>query len=238
MNTIRRNVTAFALVLTLGTAGAAVAAQTTTGSAQSPAMNHQMHQQAPGHMNHETGGHMMGHGMGAHRLMLTEEQQKQYDAIVKKTYADTAKVRSELWARSAELDALRMNPNASPEMFAPLADAIAGLRTTLDTARMDMNDKLEKALGISLPLRHGMFLTGGAQGCGMKGMKGMMHKGAHMQKGMMHKNAQSAQLNNAESNLVACLGGGSGSRMNGLGHGSNGGHRNQAAVPVAVSFAL
>ena len=31
MNTIRRNVTAFALVLTLGTAGAAVAAQTTTG---------------------------------------------------------------------------------------------------------------------------------------------------------------------------------------------------------------
>jgi hypothetical protein len=242
MNTIRRNVTAFALVLTLGTAGAAVAAQTTTGSAQSPAMNHQMHQQAPGHMNHETGGHMMsGHGMGAHRLMLTEEQQKQYDAIVKKTYADTAKVRSELWARSAELDALRMNPNASPEMFAPLADAIAGLRTTLDTARMDMNDKLEKALGISLPLRHGMFLTGGAQGCGMKGMKGMkgmMHKGAHMQKGMMHKNAQSAQLNNAESNLVACLGGGSGSRMNGLGHGSNGGHRNQAAEPVAVSFAL
>jgi hypothetical protein len=170
--------------------------------------------------------------------MLTEEQQKQYDAIVKKTYADTAKLRSELWARSAELDALRMNPNASPEMFAPLADAIAGLRTTLDTARMDMNDKLEKALGISLPLRHGMFLTGGAQGCGMKGMKGMMHKGAHMQKGMMHKNAQSAQLNNAESNLVACLGGGSGSRMNGLGHGSNGGHRNQAAEPVAVSFAL
>ena len=149
MNTIRRNVTAFALVLTLGTAGAAVAAQTTTGSAQSPAMNHQMHQQAPGHMNHETGGHMMGHGMGAHRLMLTEEQQKQYDAIVKKTYADTAKVRSELWARSAELDALRMNPNASPEMFAPLADAIAGLRTTLDTARMDMNDKLEKALELA-----------------------------------------------------------------------------------------
>ncbi|MFV0421534.1 periplasmic heavy metal sensor [Oleidesulfovibrio sp.] len=233
MKNFRRNVTAFALVLTLGAAGAASAATQPAADHNQMnhnQMNHQVEHNMENGMNHKMGkGHMMGMG---HKLQLNEEQQKKYDVIVKKAYKDTTGLREQLWARSAELDALRMNPNAAPELFGPLADSIAELRTKLDKERISMNEKLEKELGISIPLQHGKFISGGKKGCMMMGMKGKMGKKG--MKGMM----QSADNKAGKGELVACMNNGKGARNGGYGTMQSGPMHNNADEPYSVSFAL
>jgi len=126
--------------------------------------------------------HMMGYwgggpgncgqyGRGYDRV--TEEQRSQLDRLYQNFYDETAKLRDEIWAKSAELNALLSSPNPDAAKAKALQKEISDLRTKLAQERINFELEGRK---IAPELRSGR----GYQGRHMRGHGHGMGYGRHM----------------------------------------------------------
>ncbi len=100
------------------------------------------------------GNHMMGHGGRGHGYSghydmgygdLTREQSKNQDQFDRKFYNETADLRDEIGAKSAELDKLLNSPDTDTEKIRALQKEISDLRAGIDEKRLDFELEARKA---------------------------------------------------------------------------------------------
>lgn len=131
-----------------------------------------------------TAGTSMAMGMGG-GINLAPEKQVVFDTIMKAHQAKAEPLKTELWAKERELDALQGNPKAEPARIETLVKEAAELKTKLNAERTSLDDTLKKELGIQVRqggmcpmmgeggMQHGNMMKQGGMG-GMKGMHGNM----------------------------------------------------------------
>jgi zinc resistance-associated protein len=92
------------------------------------------------------GGHMMGpwgenpgygYGYGRGYDRLTEDQRNQLDRLNRRFYDETAKLRSQLWEKSGELNTLLDSSNPDVDKARAIQKEISELRSKLDQARIN-----------------------------------------------------------------------------------------------------
>lgn len=153
-----------------------------------------------------TAGTSMAMGMGG-GISLVPEKQAIFETIMKAHQAKAEPMKTELWAKERELDALQGNPKAEPARIEALVKEAAELKTKLNAERTSLDDTLKKELGIQVRqggmcpmmgeggMQHGnMMKQHGGKG-GMKGMRGnmAMDDNATMSGGSMNHGAQKKQ---------------------------------------------
>ena len=128
------------------------------------------------------GRHMMGYREGGPGYgceydrgydKLTEEQRSKSDELYRKFYDETAKLRDEIWAKSAELDTLLNSANPDAAKAKALQKEISDLRAKLAQERINFELEGRK---IAPELRSGR----GYQGRHMRGHGHGMGYGRHM----------------------------------------------------------
>ena len=128
------------------------------------------------------GRHMMDYGQGGTGYgcqyyrgydKLTEEQRSKSDELYRKFYDETAKLRDEIWAKSAELDTLLNSANPDAAKAKALQKEISDLRAKLAQERINLRLEGQK---IAPELRSGR----GYQGRHMRGHGHGMGYGHHM----------------------------------------------------------
>ncbi|RLB19988.1 MAG: hypothetical protein DRG71_10420 [Deltaproteobacteria bacterium] len=75
---------------------------------------------------------------------LTPEQQTKLDKLQQDFYNETAKLRSELWAKRGELNALLSSPNPDEQRVKELQAQINELRNQLSQKRLDFDLQARK----------------------------------------------------------------------------------------------
>ena len=91
------------------------------------------------------GGHMMGYwDRGPTYGNLTDDQQKQLETLNRKFYDETADIRSQLRAKSAELNALLYEQNPDKTKIKSVQQEIGDLRSKLDQKRLDHKFEVRK----------------------------------------------------------------------------------------------
>ena len=75
---------------------------------------------------------------------LTPEQQTKLDKLQQDFYNETAKLRSELWAKQRELNALLSSPNPDDQRIRQLQAQINDLRDQLSQKRLDFELEARK----------------------------------------------------------------------------------------------
>jgi len=130
----------------------------------------------------DRGRHMMDYGQGGPGYgcqydrgydKLTEEQRSKSDELYRKFYDETAKLRDEIWAKSAELDTLLNSANPDAAKAKALQKEISDLRAKLAQERINLRLEGQK---IAPELRSGR----GYQGRHMRGHGHGMGYGHHM----------------------------------------------------------
>jgi Spy/CpxP family protein refolding chaperone len=125
---------------------------------------------------------MMDHGQGGPGYgcqydrgydKLTEEQRSKSDELYRKFYDETAKLRDEIWAKSAELDTLLNSANPDAAKAKALQKEISDLRARIAQERINFELEGQK---IAPELRSGR----GYQGRHMRGHGHGMGYGRHM----------------------------------------------------------
>jgi len=88
---------------------------------------------------------------------VTKEQQSKLQELDKKFYEETATLRNELWAKSAELDTLLRSPDPDPEKVKAVQGELNDLRAKLDEKRLNYELEARKILPeLRSGGRHGM----------------------------------------------------------------------------------
>ncbi len=128
------------------------------------------------------GRHMMDYGQGDPGYgcqydrghdKLTEEQRRKSDELYRKFYDETAKLRDEIWAKSAELDTLLNSATPDAAKAKALQKDISDLRARIAQERINLRLEGRK---IAPELRSGR----GYQGRHMRGHGHDMGYGHHM----------------------------------------------------------
>ncbi len=97
------------------------------------------------------GGQMMGGGMGMSGAAwdaLTPEQRDRYSSL-RDAYAEKVEpMRSDMWAKHTELEALSNNPKVEPSYITKLVQDMKELGAKMRAERKIFADQVEKELGI------------------------------------------------------------------------------------------
>jgi len=101
----------------------------------------------------ERGHHMMGHWGGDPEYgyergygSLTEEQRSKLEELDQKLYSETTDLRTEIWAKSAELDSLLRSPDPDPEKVKALQRELGDLRAKVDEKHLAYELEARKIL--------------------------------------------------------------------------------------------
>ncbi len=97
---------------------------------------------------------------------IPKEKRDAYFNIRREYFEKSAPIMEELWAKRTELNALSPNPNVKPEAISKMVQEIRDLRGKLFSLHKEMNDKMEKEIGIRAGFGHGRM------GCGGQGFHG------------------------------------------------------------------
>lgn len=108
---------------------------------------------------------------------LTQEQRSQLEQLDRKFYDETANLRNDIWAKSAELNTLLNSSNPDPEKVKALQREISDLRATLDEKRLSYELEARK---INPEPRSGRGYGRGYHGRHMGGYGPGMGYGWHM----------------------------------------------------------
>ncbi|MEW6667942.1 MAG: Spy/CpxP family protein refolding chaperone [Thermodesulfobacteriota bacterium] len=113
-------------------------------------------------------------GYGAWDQNLTDEQRAQIDALHKKFFDSTATLRSQVWAKQGELQAIMSSPNPDVEKAKALQKDLSNLRAQMAQERLSLQLEERK---INPDARFGGWGRGhgrGGPGPGMRYGRGMM----------------------------------------------------------------
>ncbi len=97
------------------------------------------------------GGCMQGQGQMFNQL--TPEKQQQVKAIFDKHENELQTVRTQLWAKRTELNALVASGKADQKTISGLVKEMTDLKTKQYNLRNQVNAEIEKTTGISMPMR-------------------------------------------------------------------------------------
>ncbi|MBW2109711.1 MAG: periplasmic heavy metal sensor [Deltaproteobacteria bacterium] len=105
---------------------------------------------------------------------IPQGQRAKVDKLERKFFKDTSKLRTQIWAKSNELDVLMCSSNPDPQEVRKLQNDIGDLKRTLDEKRNDFELKARKMI----PDR-GAFTRSycGRRGMGIRGHYG--HRGGY-----------------------------------------------------------
>jgi zinc resistance-associated protein len=136
------------------------------------------------------GGHMMGYGGGGAGYgpqygggsgNLTEEQATQLDKLHQKFYDDTAQLRTDIWAKSGEINTLLNTSNPDTGKLKALQKELIDLKGKMAQKRLDFDLETRKsnpdARGYGMG--YGPHMRGGGPGMGYGPGMGMGY-GRHM----------------------------------------------------------
>lgn len=92
---------------------------------------------------------------------LTPEKQQEVKAIFEKHQDEIQNIRTQMWAKRTELNALVDSGKADQKTITKLVKEMTDLRTKRFDLRKQVDDEIETATGIAMPLRGCGFGFGG-----------------------------------------------------------------------------
>ena len=102
---------------------------------------------------------------------LTQEKQDLLKAILDEHRKETQTLRDTMWEKRTLLKALSGNPNTKPESITALVREMSDLRGQLHAKRDALESRVQKEVGIDLPMGRGH------RGMGGRGQGGFGHRG-------------------------------------------------------------
>ncbi|KAF5061329.1 Heavy-metal resistance [anaerobic digester metagenome] len=106
---------------------------------------------------------------------LTQEKQDLLKAILDEHRKETQPLRDTMWEKRTLLKALSGNPNTKPEAITALVREMSDLRGQLHAKRDALESRVQKEVGIDLPMGPGQ--RGGHRGMGGRGQGGFGPQG-------------------------------------------------------------
>ncbi|MDY0276044.1 MAG: periplasmic heavy metal sensor [Desulfomicrobium sp.] len=110
---------------------------------------------------------------------LTPEKHELVRNLFDAHHKDTAALRSSMWEKQTLLDTLAANPATSPETLTALIREMGQLRTQMEEKQEILRAKINKEIGINIPMDCGHYGYGPGRG-GYGHMGGHMGYGRHM----------------------------------------------------------
>ena len=106
---------------------------------------------------------------------LPQEKQDLLQAILDDHRKETQPLRDTMWEKRTLLRALSVNPNTKPEAITSLVSELGDLRSQLHAKREALEARVQKEVGIDLPMGPGH--RGGHRGMGGRGQGGFGPRG-------------------------------------------------------------
>ncbi|MFW5501069.1 MULTISPECIES: Spy/CpxP family protein refolding chaperone [unclassified Maridesulfovibrio] len=101
------------------------------------------------------GGEHNGYNNGPRQIFeqLTPEKQKEVEAIFQKHQDEFQTIKSQMWAKRTELNALVDSGKSDQKTITRLVKEMTDLRTKAYNLRKQVNNEVETATGIEMPMR-------------------------------------------------------------------------------------
>ncbi|ACS78747.1 Spy/CpxP family protein refolding chaperone [Maridesulfovibrio salexigens] len=101
------------------------------------------------------GGEHNGYNNGPRQIFeqLTPEKQKEVETIFQKHQDEFQTIKSQMWAKRTELNALVDSGKADQKTISKLVKEMVDLRTKAYNLRKQVNNEIQTATGIEMPMR-------------------------------------------------------------------------------------